>query len=245
MMPRMTSVLRTPRAVADPASPAPGGTPPRPASPAATRSTRSRWRDPRLVVGVALVALAVLLGARLLGHDGAVGVWSARVSLPAGQRVDAGDLVRREVVFGSQADADRYLSADTAPRPGTVLTRDVGAGELLPRAAVADAPRQSLTEVPLSVPADQVPATVSPGAVVDVWVTPARDGAARTTQTGTEAARLLFDDVVVVAAPHADTALGPATTRQVIVGVPVDQQASLPGALAALGTGTVLLTHRG
>src|SRR4051812_4756282 len=37
------------------------------ASPAATRASRSRWRDPRLVVGVAVVAVCGLLGARFLG----------------------------------------------------------------------------------------------------------------------------------------------------------------------------------
>ena len=241
----MTSVLRTPRASGGATAPAPETPAPAPASPVATRTSRHRWRDPRLVVGVALVALAVLLGARLLGHDGAVGVWSARVPLTAGQRIGPDDLVRRDVVFGSQSDADRYLSADATPAAGTVLARDVGAGELVPRAAVGTAARPRLTEVPLSVAADRVPATVAPGAVVDVWVTPTEDAGARTAQAGPGPARLVFDDVVVVAAPRADSALGPATTRQVIVGVPADQQATLPDALAALGSGAVLLTHQG
>ena len=76
-------------------------------SPDASRHRVSAWRDPRLVVGIALVALCALLGATLLGRgDGAVGVWATRTELAEGQKIAAEDLVRREVRFLEQADAD-------------------------------------------------------------------------------------------------------------------------------------------
>lgn len=202
-------------------------------SPVALRAHRSRWRDPRLVVGIVLVAGCTLLGARLLaGADDTVGVWAARGSLNAGQAVDASDLVRREVRFGDQGDADAYLSAD-APLPGgSTLSRAVGAGELVPRAALGDAGTGALTEVPLSVDSEAVPSTVRVGSVVDVYVT--ADAAARST--------LVFDDVAVLSVPRTSTSLGPTATRQVIVGVDRDQLSRLPTSLAALAAGTAILT---
>ncbi len=218
------------------------GTPP--GSPAALRAHRSRWRDPRLVVGIVLVAGCALLGARLLGGaDDTVGVWAARGSLNAGQAVGASDLVRREVRFGDQGAADAYLSADAPLPDGATLSRAVGAGELVPRTALGDAGTGSLTEVPLSVDSEAVPSTVRVGSVVDVYVTP--DAAATDADgPGGPAARstLVFDDVAVLSVPRTSTSLGPTATRQVIVGVDRDQQARLPTALAALAGGTVLLT---
>lgn len=215
-----------------------------PASPAANRPVRSRWRDPRLAVGVAVVALCALLGARLLGGaDDTVGVWAARTALSAGQPVRAGDLVRREVHFADQKAADRYLAADAPPPAGGVLDRAVGAGELLPRGAVGTTAGGSLTEVPLSVSTEAVPSTVRVGTLVDVWVTP--DGAATDPPaTGPRAPRstLVFDDVAVVSVPRSGTSLGPSATRQVIVGVDEAQESRLPTSLASLAGGTVILT---
>jgi hypothetical protein len=215
-----------------------------PGSPAALRARGSRWRDPRLVVGIVLVAACALLGARLLDDaDDTVGVWAARVPLLAGQSVGASDLVRREVRFGEQGDADAYLSADAVPPDGSTLAHAVGAGELLPRSALGDAVTGSLTEVPLSVDSEAVPSTVRIGSVVDVYVTP--DAAVTDADgTGEAAARsaLVFDDVAVLSVPRTGTSLGPTATRQVIIGVDEEQQSRLPTSLAALAGGTVVLT---
>ena len=212
-------------------------------SPPAVRASRSRWRDPRLVLGVAVVALCAVAGARLLAAaDDTVQVWAARTTLSQGQRVGPADLVRRGVRFAEQAEADRYLSAN-APLPvGSTVGRPVGAGELLPRAALGRADADALTEVPLSVASEAVPATVRVGSVVDVWVTTERS----TTQAPARTARsgLVFDDVPVVAVPVTADSLGPAATRQVIVGVGSAQAAQLPESIAALGAGDLLLTVR-
>jgi hypothetical protein len=206
-------------------------------SPDARRAVRPRWRDPRLAAGLAVIALCALLGGRLLARaDDTVAVWAARHSLQQGQPIRPGDLVRRQVRFEDQADADRYLSADGA-LPGTeTLERAVGAGELLPRAALGRTLPGPLTEVPLSVAVDAVPSTVRVGTTVDVWVT--RRGA------GAGPATLVFDDVRVLETPAVGSSLGPAATRQVIVGVAQDQSSALPRSLAALAAGDVLLTGR-
>jgi hypothetical protein len=225
-----------------------GTSPAPPSSPAATRATRSRWRDPRMAVGVVLVAACALLGATLLGgSDDTVGVWAARRAMNAGESVSADDLVRRDVRFTDQHDADAYLSADTPLPSGATLTRPVGGGEMVPRGALGAAGSQALTEVPLSVDSDAVPSTLRVGAVVDVWVTPDRAADASGPidgSDGSDAPRsvLVFDDVAVLSVPRTGSSLGPTATRQVIVGVGADQQSRLPTSLATLAGGSVLLT---
>ncbi|HVH94437.1 MAG TPA: hypothetical protein VM688_05935 [Nocardioidaceae bacterium] len=210
------------------------------ASPPASRLERSRWRDPRLAVGLALVALSALLGARVLGSaDESVGVWVAKRDLDSGRPLTTEDVMSRQVRFAAQRDADSYLSSDQPPPAGAVLSRAVGAGEIVPRQALGSTSRTAVTEVPLSVNTDAVPSTVGTGSVVDVWVTPEQAATGRP-----EARRsvLVFDDVSVVSAPRAGSSLGPSATRQVIVGVSDTQASALPTALTALAGGAVTLT---
>lgn len=201
-----------------------------------------------MAVGVVLVAACALLGATLLGgSDDTVGVWAARRAMNAGESVSADDLVRRDVRFTDQHDADAYLSADTPLPSGATLTRPVGGGEMVPRGALGAAGSQALTEVPLSVDSDAVPSTLRVGAVVDVWVTPDRAADASGPidgSDGSDAPRsvLVFDDVAVLSVPRTGSSLGPTATRQVIVGVGADQQSRLPTSLATLAGGSVLLT---
>ncbi len=215
-----------------------------PDSPVARRSG-TRWRDPRLAIGIVLVAACALLGGRLLAAaDDTVGVWATAREMNPGEPVAAGDLVRREIRFVDQADADRYVSAETSLPAGATLSRPLGAGELVPRGAVGTGDEVALTEVPLSVGAEAVPGTVRVGAVVDVWVTPdaVADADVDLDSPRAPTSTLLFDDVAVVSAPRSGTSLGPSATRQVIVGVAPAQQDVLPAALAALSGGSVILT---
>ncbi|MGA8993697.1 MAG: hypothetical protein WB441_05265 [Nocardioidaceae bacterium] len=220
---------------------------PRGPSPTARRVQGARWRDPRLLVGVLLVAGCALVGARLAAAaDDTVGVWAARVTLPEGRPVPVEDLVTRRVRFSDRADADRYLPASEPPPTGVTTARPVGAGELLPRAALNLDGAGTTTQVPLAVGAEAVPATVRVGSVVDVWVTPGA-GAPGGTSPGAGGAPsrrsvLVFDHVAVVAVPPSGSSLGPTSTRQVIVGVPPVAARGLPTAIAALSSGAVLLT---
>ena len=211
------------------------------ATPAARRPSPATWRDPRLVIGVVIVAASVMLGVRLFGQaDETVSVWTARTDLRSGTTLGLADVERRDIRFTDSRDANRYLSADAAFPPGTMLARDVGAGELLPRAALGEPGAATMVEVPVAVASDAVPVTVGAGTVVDVWVTPdAVPG------EGAGEAVLVFDDVVVVAAPRTGSALGPSSSRQVIVGVDTEQEDGLAGALARTTTGTVVITKQG
>ena len=210
-------------------------------APAARRHQRPGWRDPRILVGIVIVAASVLLGVRVLAAaDNTVGVWALTKDLPAGTRINAGEVERVQIRFDDRDAADRYLSADQALPSSSVLQRAVGKGELLPRKALAGA-GQALVEVPVSVEVDEVPATVKEGSVVDVWVTP--QAAARADKLA-DATRVLSNVVVVKAAKAADT-LSPSGTRQVIVGITADQAERLGPALGRTSSGRVVITKRG
>jgi hypothetical protein len=213
---------------------------PGPNAPSAARAQTPGWRDPRLLVGVVIVATCVLLGARVLaGADETVAVWSVRGDVPAGAVFARGDLQAVRVHL-SGAAADRYLPTTTEPEPGSTVSHDLAAGELLPRSALVADSGAELVEVPISVQPDDLPASLRRGAIVDVWVTPT------VAPTGEDRprARLALDDVVVVAVPRPGDSLAPTTTQQVIVGVDESQADDLAEALGQLADGRVVLTRQ-
>lgn len=188
-------------ALGDPANPAM----PRPA----TRATRPGWRDPRLWIGVAIVAVSVVAGARVLGAaDESVAVWAATDDLAAGHEITGDDLVSRQVRFAASADLDRYLPADEALPAEARLVRGVGAGELVPRGAIDTEPPTGLLALPLAVEPTLVPPGVEAGSVVNVYVSAAGRCA--------ECAGPALSDVTVAAAPSLDELTG---TRQLVVHV--------------------------
>jgi hypothetical protein len=207
-----------------------------PTIPAATRVQRPGWRDPRIWLGLALVAGCVLVGARVMASaDATVPVWAAARPMAAGTEVAADDLELRQVHFADDGTRDLYLTGGTPP-DGATLARDVAAGELVTRAALADGQREELVEVPLGVAPEALPATVRDGSVVDVWVTP--EGA----RSGSASARQVLDDVVVVDLPEVADGFAPQGARQVIVGVPAARSADLGSAIGATSTGHVVVT---
>ena len=218
--------------------------PPRPET-TVTRANRSRppgWRNPRLIIGLALVAGSVLLGARLLAAaDDTVGVWVLTRDLPAGAALDKGDLERRQVRFPDADTANGYLGVvDDVPK-GATLNRPVSGGELLPRSAFAAGKEADLVELPLSVVSDDLPATVRQGSVVDVWVAPK---VSEVSGAEAKAVRVLTD-VVVVAVPRTTDSLAPQSTRQVIVGVRADRAQDVGTALGGISDGRVVVARKG
>ena len=202
-------------------------------SPPAARARKPTWRDPRLLGGVGLICLSVLGGVKVLaGADDTVAVLAARSPLAAGQRIEATDLESVRLRFASSADADRYLPAG-ADLGGAVLLRPVGAGELVPRAAVANG-GHPLAELPLAVDPARVPTGVTAGSVVDVFVG-AADGHAR--------GDLLVAEVPVLATtrPSVTSAAG---TRQIVVGVDPKREPKLASVVAGLGQDAALLLVR-
>ena len=154
-----------------------------------------------------LLCGSVLLGARVLSAaDDTVAVWGAQTSLARGQVLTSADLVPVRVRFAEAESADRYVAAADALPDGASLTRGLGAGELLPRAALAVSSEGVLVEVPLSVEAAGIPSSVAVGSRVDVWVTPSPGGSSGGSPGGggRPVAVRVLTDVPVVADGSAD-----------------------------------------
>lgn len=147
----------------------PAGGPALPA-PAARRLPRARWLDARLLVGVLLVLVSVVVGARVVAAaDRTTGVWAAAHDLAAGAPLTAADLVRVDVVLPRHGAGYLPVTRDLS---GRVVSRPVGAGELLPAAAVVRAPSDLRR---LAVEVDRAGVTgLEAGSAVDLYVVPAK-----------------------------------------------------------------------
>ncbi len=190
-----------------------------------------------------LITASGLAGAVVLRDEETVEVWASRSVMAAGEPVRADMVVRREVRFADQTDADRYLSARQPFPGGARLVRDVGEGELVPRSAVTTQVGAPLLQVPLRVAGEAVPVSVRTGSRVDVWVAPGPESA-MSQEAAAGRARVVLEDVGVLAVSRGGSALGPSAERQVIVGLEESREGELAEALGEMATGSVVLVRR-
>ncbi|WP_250287462.1 SAF domain-containing protein, partial [Frankia sp. CiP1_Cm_nod2] len=175
-------------AVAVSEKPAAPPSPPTAPSPPARRLTPPRWRDSRLLVGVLLVLVSVVVGARLFATaDGSQDWVVAAADLPAGHVVAAADLTTASAYLRS-ATASRYFPGGRRSElVGTMLARPVSAGELLSGADFVRDDVRPTRLVSIVVKDGRAPA-LTPGDHVDVFVLqrsgPAGAGAATGAATG-------------------------------------------------------------
>lgn len=220
-----------------------GGTPPD--VPAALRGHRSTWRDPRLWVGIVLVAGSVVLGARVLAAaDDTVQVWAAAGDLGAGQRVEADDLVARRVRFADGDALSGYFTVDDPLPADLELTRSVGRGELLPRGAAGTPQQTGLVEVPIAVEPELVPPGIGPGDVVDVYVVAPisadADGGSRPVPDGAA-----LSAASVVDAPPPESSFGTSGKRQLVLAVPEADAPAFFALLAQYDAPSLTVVRRG
>jgi len=178
-----------------------------------------RWLDLRLVLGLLLVLGSVLLGARVVGAaDATVPVWAVTGDLAAGAVLTPDDLTAVDVRL--DASAGGYLSTTVRPE-GRTLSRAVGAGELLPRAALAET--TELVQVALPVQAGYAPPGLARGQVVDVYAV--ADPAAGATGTADGSVTTVVRAATVQAiSGRSDGVLATSSTVvQVVVSVPADE----------------------
>lgn len=179
----------------------------------ASRLATPTWLDGRLALGVALVLASVVVGARVFAADARyTQVYVARAALVPGERLQSSDLAVGNVRFGV-AGGSAYVAAASSPL-GYVVTRYVGAGELLPAAAVAAHPSPAAATRLVTVPVlpGHLPADLGRGDVVDVYST-------RKSAAGTP----------------------PAPPTEVLAGAPVDSYDDGSRGLAAAATASVVL----
>jgi hypothetical protein len=209
--------------------------------PAATRSRAPGWRDPRLWIGVVVVAGSVLLGVRVVGAaDDSTTVWAAATELAPGTALEADDLVPVRVRFTDQADLSAYLLADDALPADATLTRGVGAGELVPAAALGAVGDTGLLQVPVAVEPEQLAGAVATGSRVNVYLV-SRGGADR----GHDSGEPVLEDVAVLDAASPDEGFSASGLRRLVLGVPEEDASRFYGLLGSLSDPLVSVAARG
>ena len=201
-------------------------------APVAARLRRPGWRDPRLLVGIVMVAGSVALGSwAVQSAQSTVPVYVARDAMVPGQRIGTDDVVVANVQL-APGELKHYLSADVALPADAVAVRVVGDNELVPANAVGAASDLEVRSV--AIPLERAPSRdVTVGALVDVWFVPelpADDSAA-------PPPRELATSLPVAEVARPEHSLGGADGSSVHVLVPTDL---LPRVLAALTSDGVL-----
>ncbi len=207
----------------------------------AQRLSSARWRQPRLVVGVLLVTLAAVLGARVVAAlDDSVLVWRVESAARAGSPADELEVRAVGVRFDGEETEAAYLPADAPLETSGVLARDLAAGELLLVADVLPADDRSAGQLPLDVPAGSVPLDLAVGDRIDVWVVPAAGGAAEGTLPSDAAVPADADRVLKGVRVAAVTAPGTTVgdTRQLVVDLTDKDAGRLDAVLGVLATGS-------
>ncbi|KSW13750.1 hypothetical protein [Cellulomonas sp. B6] len=198
-------------------------------APTAARVRRPGWRDPRLLVGVALIAGSVALGSWVVTDaQRTVPVYVARDTLVPGGGLTSAALVVADVRLGERADG--YLRADSPLPDDAVLLRTVGAGELVPAAAVGAASDLGVRAVPVPL-SGAAPTGLGAGSRVDLWWSPAD-----VERTGQVVPRQLAAGLTVAELSSPDGAFAGGGSRTVHVLVPEGDLPAVLGALSSEGT---------
>lgn len=159
--------------------------------PAAQRFSTSAWRNPKVLLGAALVLASAVVGATLIGAaDHSQSYWSVRADVRAGERITSADLVRVRARLDGRTAATLY-PVGRVPVTGAVWAHGLRAGSLVTRSAVQSASRVG-QQLPVAVAAGAMPADLAPGDRVDVWVGPGPNGdAAKASSRVVSAVRVL------------------------------------------------------
>jgi hypothetical protein len=175
-----------------PARSAPGVPP----SPPARRLARRGWRDTRLIVGILLVLVSVVVGARVFTSVDRTQDWiAARRDLPAGHVITRGDLTTVPAHLTSGTAGRYYPGGRSNDLVGGTLGRSVSAGDLLAGGDFLASKASPSRVVPVIVKAGRAPA-LSVGDHVDVFVqSHAAAGANGATGSSAAAEVLVVHDV--------------------------------------------------
>lgn len=214
-----------------------------PASPRAARLASPSWLDARLALGVLLVLVSVVVGARVLSSaDRSSSVLVATRDLAVGTTLQPGDLVREQVRLEDRQVDRRLLEADDDDAyVGFVTRRPLDAREFVPLAALRRAGDVDERQFALNVEPGHAPPDLRGGEIVDVYVTPEQDRAAPAATPSPGArpdatpvgARLVLPGVTVESAQGADGGLGGGgEARPVVLNLAPPQVLQLVAAVA-------------
>lgn len=186
------------------------------------RVRRPSWRDPRLLVGLALIAIAVTAVVAIVKRaDTTQPFYAAARDLAPGTVLESSDLVVVHVRVGS----GHYVPQSDAVA-GRVLERTVGKGELLPASAITDTAAYGARAIAVT---SSMPLAegVGVGSIVDVWVTVEDDAGAHSTLVGA--------DLPVTEVREPESGLGARGGQTVYVAVPLNEVAKVLTAVSTSG----------
>jgi hypothetical protein len=185
-------------------------------SPRPRRVKAPSWLDLRLVLGLAMVLAAVLVGAVVVSRAGHTrGVVAANRDLAAGTVLTADDLSVVQVHVSDRTA--RLYATRVADVVGAELQRSVQGGELITRAAT-HRPR-STTTLTVPLPSGAAPA-LRAGERIELWVS-----------TPYCPSVVLLPDVTVQSARSLDTGFGGGGGQNVVISVAPEQAERVVAAL--------------
>jgi len=192
-----------------------------------SRARRSVFGDVRFLIGIVLV-VASIAGVWLLvtsSRQTAPALQATRTIVP-GEAIDSGDFQVVDVGLGAVAGS--YLAPQDL-EPGSVATRTLAEGELVPTSAVGDAAEARTTTVVVTSTA--IPAGVRAGTPVELWHAPlGEDG------RSFEEPRVLVADAVVATVGEAEGMLSQSSTDVELV---IDR-GDVADVLAAISGGSAI-----
>lgn len=138
----------------------------------ARRLRKPTVKDPRLIVGVLLLAVSVWLGVWAVNDARGLSVaYVAKEALIVGQPVTQSDLEAVEVNLSSLGSA--YLSAPLGDSETYFATQSVQPGSLVPQSALDTSLQYESRVLPISINSE-LPQEATVGTTVDLWSTPSK-----------------------------------------------------------------------
>ncbi|MFP3578277.1 SAF domain-containing protein [Arthrobacter sp. SIMBA_036] len=190
----------------------------------ASRLKRPSWKDPRLLMGILLVLLALAGVIALVGAaDHTAQVYIAREDISVGQVITEADLSVAKVRLNDVASS--YVSVEDGLASGKVALQRIAKNQLLPRASLGQP--DALDRKPVAITIEEtLPSQAVPGARVDVWV--AMPGV----KSAFDEPELLLPGAEIAQVTSASASLGGSKSTVVLVLVTDEQMPKLLGAQA-------------
>lgn len=158
----------------------------------APRLRRAGWREPRLLLGLLLVAASVTGFVFVVNAmDDRTAVYVAKTDITLGEPLSAANVDVLQVQLGDSLQ--HYLPAETEATSEVRANTFIAAGQLIAQGHITRGDLGSRRPINVDLPVDLSPA-ITPGSRVDVWI------AQRELGTGTYATPELLANLVEVSA---------------------------------------------
>ncbi|MGH8889131.1 MAG: SAF domain-containing protein [Acidothermaceae bacterium] len=195
------------------------------AAPPASRLKPPSWLDGRLVVGVVLVLLSVVVGAKVVASSSNYDqVWAASRDLAPGTTITKSDVVAVKVRFHDHGGG--YFSTSGSSLVGRTTVTALSAGQLIPTAALPATKPTPTRLVTVPVAKLHMPrGNDLQGTQVDLYVT-----VKSSTSDGPKTPQLVLAGVTV-ADTVSDSSLGGSTGSGVVLEVPLADVDAVVGAV--------------